>query len=78
LITYKNKKKTALNNALHYAHLVKYATDEKTLEEWAYHQMFLNNLSPIEDQIKWLKEEGFEVKLKYLKINTALLICKKN
>ncbi|MDP2736871.1 MAG: class I SAM-dependent methyltransferase [bacterium] len=77
LITYKDQKKAALNQALHFHHLVEKSTDRKTLEEWAHHHYVLNDLAPIEDQIEWLKKVGFKVKLEMLKINTALLICRK-
>lgn len=77
LVTYKDKHGAALNNALHFHHLVEKSTDKKTLSEWAYHHMFLNDLSPIEDQINWLKEIGFKVNQSFLKMNTTLLICKK-
>jgi tRNA (cmo5U34)-methyltransferase len=78
LVTYKNKYQAALNNAKHYKHLADKSVDEKTLSEWAYHHQFLNDLSPIEDQINWLKKIGFKVDKKFLQFNTALLICKKN
>jgi len=77
LVTYRNKHLAALNNALHFHHLAEKSTDKKTLAEWAYHHMFLNDLSPIEDQIDWLKRAGFSVKKNFLIWNTALLICKK-
>lgn len=77
LVTHKNKYRAALNNALHYKHLVDHATDKKTLAEWAHHHMFLNDLAPVEDQIEWLKKVGFKVQKKMLKMNTALLVCKK-
>lgn len=77
LVTYKNKHTAALNHALHYAHLAEHATDKKTLADWAHHHMFLNDLAPVEDQIEWLKKVGFKVQKKMLKMNTALLICKK-
>ncbi|MDD2758159.1 MAG: class I SAM-dependent methyltransferase [Patescibacteria group bacterium] len=77
LVTYRDKHRAALNNAKHFKHLVDKATDEKTLAEWAYHHIFLNDLSPIEDQIIWLKRVGFKVEKKFLQFNTALLICKK-
>ncbi len=78
LVTYRDKNIAALNNAKHYKHLVDKSTDDKTLSEWAFHHMFLNDLSPIEDQIDWLKICGFKVYKKFLGLNTALLICKKN
>jgi len=77
LVTHKDKYKAALNNARHYKHLVDKATDEKTLSEWAYHHQFLNDLSPIEDQIDWLKDVGFKVNKDFLQFNTALLFCEK-
>ncbi len=77
LVTYKDKYEIAKNNALHYHHLVKHSADKKTLTEWAYHHMFLNDLSPIQDQIEWLSRLGFIVRKDFLKINTALLICNK-
>jgi hypothetical protein len=42
-----------------------------TSGEW-----ILNDLAPIEDQIDWMKKNGFSVKIEVLKLNTALLICK--
>lgn len=77
LVTYANKHKAALNNAKHFKYLADNATDEKTLSDWAYHHMFLNDLAPAEEQVKWLKEIGFKVSIKFLKFNTALIICKK-
>lgn len=78
LVTYQNKPQAALNNALHFHHLVEKSTDEKTLSEWSYHHMFLNDLASVEDQIYWLRKSGFNVKIEFLKMNTALLICRKN
>lgn len=77
LITYKDKHQAAYNKALHFHHLVEKSTNKKTLTEWAHHHMFLNDLAPIEDQINWLNKVGFKVKIKFLKTNTTLLICKK-
>jgi len=77
LVTYKNEKEAALNQAKHFKHLVDMTEDDKTLSEWAYHHLYLNDLAPIEDQIKWLKDVGFKVDKKFLQFNTALLICKK-
>ncbi|MBU1132107.1 class I SAM-dependent methyltransferase [Patescibacteria group bacterium] len=77
LVTYKNERQAALNTAKHYKYLVDMVTDEKTLADWSYHHQFLNDLSPIEDQIDWLKKIGFKVDKKFLRFNTALLICKK-
>lgn len=77
LVTYTDKHKAALNQSLHFKYLADNTEDEKTLSEWAYHHIYLNDLAPIEDQIKWLKQAGFKVETKFLKFNTALLICKK-
>jgi len=77
LVTYKNTKIAAINQALHFHHLVEKSVDKKTLKDWAYHHYFLNNLAPVEDQIDWLKTVGFKVKQEMLKMNTTLLICKK-
>ena len=77
LVTYQNKHQAVLNNALHFHHLVEKSADQKTLSEWAYHHMYLNDLAPIEDQINWLKRAGFSVRKEFLEMNTALLICKK-
>ncbi|MDR3424122.1 MAG: class I SAM-dependent methyltransferase [Alphaproteobacteria bacterium] len=77
LVTHKNPQKAALNQALHFHHLVEKATDRKTLEEWAYHHYVLNDLASIEEQIEWMRRVGFHVKTLLLKVNTALLVCKK-
>jgi len=77
LITYEDDKNAALNNALHYAHLVKHSTDKEALKEWSYHHMFLNDLAPIEDQVEWLKKDKFKVKQAFLKFNTSLIFCSK-
>lgn len=78
LVTYKNEEIAALNQALHFHHLVEKSTDQKTLRDWAYHHLFLNDLAPVEDQLAWLKECGFATKILLLKINTALIIGQKN
>jgi tRNA (cmo5U34)-methyltransferase len=78
LVTFKNKYKSAYNNALHYHHLVEHATDSKTLEEWAHHHQYLNDLAPLEEQIAWLKSAGFKkITTLLLEMNTALLIAQK-
>lgn len=77
LVTYKDNRKAALCHARHYHHLVEKAINEKTLEDWAYHHMFLNQLAPLEDQILWLQNIGFNVDTLFARINTALLICQK-
>ena len=78
LVTYKDQIKAAYNDAKHYAYLVKNAQDEESLKEWAHHHKFLNQLAPIEDQIKWLKKMGFnQIEIVYNKFNTALIYAKK-
>jgi tRNA (cmo5U34)-methyltransferase len=78
LMTYKDKHMAALQNAKHFHHLVEHSADEETLKEWAYHHQFLNDLSPLEDQIEWLTSIGYTVSIKFTHINTCLLICQKN
>ena len=77
LVTYKDAKKAALNQALHFHHLVQKTPDVKTLAEWAHHHVELNDLAPVEDQAVWLRKIGFKVKVEMMKINTSLIICKK-
>ena len=78
LVTYKDKFKAALNEAKHYAFMVEHLKDEISLREWSYHHKFLNDLAPLEDQIKWLEEAGFsKVEVKYNFLNTALILAKK-
>ena len=76
LVTYKNKEKASLNEALHYHHLVKKSKNIESLTEWAYHHKFLNSLAPLESQIEWLKKIGFkEVKIIFQKFNTSLIFA---
>ena len=77
LVTYKNEKEAALNQAKHFKHLVDSTGDDKTLSEWAHHHLFLNDLAVIEAQIVWLRRCGFKMNNKFLRFNTVLLICKK-
>jgi tRNA (cmo5U34)-methyltransferase len=78
LVTYRDKYVAAANAARHYKELVDKSSDEATLSEWAYHHMFLNDPSPIEDQMEWLAESGFrQVSQTFLRMNTALVICRK-
>lgn len=78
LVTYKNPRTAARNNALHYHHLVEHTASERSLTEWAHHHMFLNDLAPIENQMLWLSRVGFKVKKDFCKMNTALLICERS
>lgn len=78
LVTYKDKKKAALNDALHYHYLVENARNQESLEEWAHHHKYLNDLAPVEDQIEWLRESGFKiVEVKFEHFNTVLIIAQK-
>ena len=78
LVTYRERKKAAINDARHYAHMVRNSSSQKSLEEWSYHHKFQNILAPLEDQLEWLKSSGFsEVKVVYNHMNTALIIAKK-
>ena len=78
LLTFRDKHKAALNEALHFHRLVENAMNKKSLIEWAYHHKFLNNLAPIEDQVEWLKEVGFsKVEIIYTKFNTALICAER-
>ncbi len=77
LVTYRDPKVAALNQARHFHFLVEHAKDEATLTEWAHHHMFLNDLAPMEDQIEWLEHVGFSVSMEFQKFNTALLVCVK-
>lgn len=77
-MTYKNTEEAALNEAKHYHNLVENSRSEEALREWAFHHKFLNLLSPLEDQVEWLKEAGFgEVQVTFRKFNTALVYAKK-
>ena len=76
-MTCDDKSEAALNQSLHFHHLVEKSADRKTLREWAYHHLFLNDLATIEDQIGWLKGIGFKSKIGMFKFNTGLIIAKK-
>lgn len=77
LMTYNDKKLSALNDAHHYHFLVEKAKDEKTLKEWAHHHKYLNPLSSWENHLKWMKEIGFKPEIKFQKFNTFLILGKK-
>lgn len=77
LVTHRHPKVAALNHALHYHHLVNMTDSKKTLTDWAYHHLYLNDLTPIEDLEQWLKTIGYHVTIALQKMNTALLICQK-
>ncbi|MBI5393607.1 class I SAM-dependent methyltransferase [Candidatus Woesearchaeota archaeon] len=78
LVTYRDKEEAALNDALHFHHLVENTKDEQSLKEWAHHHKFQNKLAALENQIDWLKEVGFrKVIMLYRKYNTALIYARK-
>ncbi len=77
LMTYRDQKIAAWNQAKHFAHLVAHATSEKMLIEWAYHHLFLNLLAPVEDQMEWLEEVGFKASIEFMHMNTALICATK-
>jgi tRNA (cmo5U34)-methyltransferase len=77
LVTYKDKKEAALNEALHYNYLVEQHSNKQQLKEWAHHHKFLNDLRPLEDQIQWLEQVGFKVKVEHKMFNTVLIRAKK-
>ena len=78
LVTYKDKYEAAVNEAKHYAFMVEHLKNELALKEWSYHHKYLNDVAPLEDQIKWLQEAGFaSVKVEYKFLNTVLITAKK-
>ncbi|MDO8625076.1 MAG: class I SAM-dependent methyltransferase [Candidatus Diapherotrites archaeon] len=78
LATYTDEHTAAQNDALHYHYMVTHAANRKTLTEWAHHHKYLNCLSPVEQQTKWLLQAGFtKVRLLYRKFNTVLIVAQK-
>lgn len=77
LMTYRNKKEAALNQARHFHHLVTNARDKNVLSDWAYHHVYLNQLASIEGHIKWFRETGFKTQKNLQEINTTLLVGSK-
>ena len=76
LMTFRDPLVAARNAALHYHHLVENAADERTLEEWAHHHMYLNKLAPVEDQLDWLKQVGFvNVQVLFQEFETTLIVA---
>ena len=55
-MTYEDKEKSAVNNALHYHHLVEHARNQESLSERAYHHKYLNNLTTVNKHLDLLKE----------------------
>lgn len=77
LVTHRDPHKAALCEARHYHHLVENSPGEDALREWAHHHKFLNALAPLEDQVDWLREVGFEtVEVRFEKFNTALIYAR--
>lgn len=77
LMTYRQPKRAAYEQARHFYHLVDNATNRAALEDWAHHHLFLNQLTPVEDQMKWLRQAGFRVQLKMQEMNTMVIIAGK-
>jgi len=78
LMTYRNREKAQDNDSKHFNHLEKNAEDEKSRKEWLHHHKNLNILSPIEDQVDWLKESGFpSVEIVFTCFNTVLILARK-
>ncbi len=77
LVTHKDENIAALNQAKHFHHLVENTSDDITLTEWSYHHLYLNDLAPKEELIKWIDDLGFETKTLLQKINTLLLVAQK-
>lgn len=77
LMSEKDKEQNALATAKHFHQLVDHATDEKTLAEWAHHHLYLNVLTPREDQKQWLEDVGFTVHTVFTHLQTVLFICTK-
>src|SRR3989344_3751383 len=74
LVTFEDKNTAAFNEALHFHHLVENASSRKNLTEWAFHHKYLNCLAPVEKQLQWLQQTGFEkVRLIYHRYNTVLI-----
>lgn len=76
-MTYHDDYLSAMNDAKHFHYMVENAQDEEALKDWAYHHIFLNELSPVEDQTRWLQRAGFNVETVLHEMNTALLLCEK-
>ncbi|OGH88354.1 MAG: hypothetical protein A3J93_04855 [Candidatus Magasanikbacteria bacterium RIFOXYC2_FULL_42_28] len=77
LMTYQNLNTAAYNSARHISHLTKNSKSKKMLTEWAYHHLYLNKLTTVEQQISWLKKTGFKIIKRQDFFNTVLLICRK-
>lgn len=78
LMTYRDQTYAAMQDALHFHHLVERARDQRSLSDWSYHHRLLNTLTPQEDHVQWLKEAGFkDVRILYSHFNTNLIIARK-
>lgn len=77
LMTHRNKREAAVNQARHFHHLVSNARNKKTLTDWAYHHTYLNKLSSVEEHLEWFHEIGFKTQKTFQKMNSVLLIGKK-
>ncbi len=79
LMTYRDPQKAALNDAYHYHHLVENARNEKSLQEWAHHHKFLNQLASLEDHVDWLRAVGFtRLSVEITLFNTVLVLSYKS
>jgi cyclopropane fatty-acyl-phospholipid synthase-like methyltransferase len=77
LMTYRQPKHAAYEQARHFHHLVERASNRATLEDWAHHHLFINQLTPVEDQMEWLRQAGFRVKLAMQEMNTMVIVAAK-
>ncbi len=77
LMTYRDPKKAAMTQALHFHHLVEHAASKASLAEWAHHHITLNMLAPFEQHVAWMRAAGFSIEVPFMKLNTALVIAMK-
>lgn len=73
LMTYRNEKEAALNQARHFHHLVVNTRNNQELTDWAYHHIFLNKPAPVEDHVRWFQGAGFNPKILHKQFNTVLI-----
>lgn len=78
LMTYRNPKRATYEQARHVHHMVAHASNKRALSDWAYHHLVLNKLTPVEDQMQWLRQAGFHVRLLMQEINTMAILAEKN
>lgn len=73
LMTYRNEKEAALNQARHFHHLVRNTKSSQELTDWAHHHIYLNKLASIEDHLQWFRNAGFYPKILQQTMNTQLI-----